>query len=80
MNPKFIKIPSVCNNHFEMLQWLCDNYKDKGEIQISLGMKTRQEEKELVDFFVKYRRNKDLVIFNCTSGYPVQFEKLVVCP
>ena len=25
LNPLFIKIPSACNNHFEMLQWLCDN-------------------------------------------------------
>lgn len=72
LDPEFIKIPSACNNHFEMLQWLCDNYS--GEIQISLGMTTHQEEKELVDFFVKNKRNKDLVIFNCTSGYPVPFE------
>lgn len=72
LNPEFIKIPSACNNHFEMLQWLCDNYS--GEIQISLGMTTHQEEKELVDFFVNNKRNKDLVIFNCTSGYPVPFE------
>ena len=34
LNPEFIKIPSACNNNFEMLQWLCDNYS--GEIQISL--------------------------------------------
>lgn len=72
LQPKFIKIPSACNNHYEMLQWLCDNYK--GEIQISLGMTTHEEEKELVDFFVKNGRNKDLVIYNCTSGYPVPFE------
>lgn len=72
LNPKFIKIPSACNNHYEMLQWLCDNYK--GEIHISLGMTTHEEEKELIDLFIKNERNKDLVIFNCTSGYPVPFE------
>lgn len=72
LQPEFIKIPSACNNNYEMLQWLCDNYK--GEIQISLGMTTHEEEKELVDFFVKNGRNKDLVIYNCTSGYPVPFE------
>lgn len=72
LNPEFIKIPSACNNHFEMLQWLCDNYS--GEIQISLGMTTHQEERDLVDFFVKNKRNKDLIIFSCTSGYPVPFE------
>lgn len=74
LNPKFIKIPSACNNHYEMLQWLCDNYK--GEIQISLGMTTHEEEKELVDLFIKNGRNKDLVIFHCTSGYPVPFEDM----
>lgn len=72
LKPEFIKIPSACNNHYEMLQWLCDNYE--GEIQISLGMTTHEEEKELIDLFVKNGRNKDLVIYNCTSGYPVPFE------
>jgi len=72
LEPQFIKIPSACNNNYEMLQWLCDNYK--GEIQISLGMTTHAEEQKIVDLFVKNSRNKDLVIFNCTSGYPVPFE------
>ena len=73
-HPQFIKIPSACNNHYEMLQWLCDNYE--GEIQVSLGMTTHEEEKKLVDLFVKNGRNKDLVIFDCTSGYPVPFEDI----
>jgi len=72
LKPKFIKIPSACNNNYEMLQWLCDNYQ--GEIQISLGMTTHEEEKAVIDLFVRNGRNKDLVIFNCTSGYPVPFE------
>lgn len=72
IKPDFIKIPSACNNNYEMLQWLCDNYK--GEIQVSLGMTTREEEKQLIDLFVNNGRNKDLVVFNCTSGYPVPFE------
>lgn len=72
LNPKFIKIPSACNNNFKMLQWLCDNYE--GEIQISLGMTTREEEKQIVDLFVKNGRTKDLIIFSCTSGYPVAFK------
>jgi N-acetylneuraminate synthase len=69
LNPTFIKIPSACNNHFEMLQWLCDNYK--GEIQLSFGMTTRAEEEEIVALFERSGRAKDLVLFNCTSGYPV---------
>lgn len=72
IEPEFIKIPSACNNHFTMLRWLCDNYG--GEIQLSFGMTTRAEEEEIVELFVKNGRNKDLVIFNCTSGYPVPYE------
>ena len=72
LEPQFIKIPSACNTHFEMLQWLCDNYK--GEIQLSFGMTTREEEEEIVSFFEKNDRAKDLILYNCTSGYPVPFK------
>jgi len=71
LEPVTIKIPSACNTHFEMLTWLCRNYP--GEIQISLGMTTLAEEKAIVDLFVTEGRAKDLVIFSCTSGYPVPF-------
>ncbi|WP_149275222.1 N-acetylneuraminate synthase family protein [Pareuzebyella sediminis] len=72
LKPDFIKIPSACNNHFEMLGWLSDNYE--GEIHISTGMTTKGEIETLVNFFGERGRNKDLVIYNCTSGYPVPFE------
>lgn len=74
LNPPFIKIPSACNNHYNMLSWLCDNYG--GEIQISFGMTTHEEEERIVNLFVQNHRNKDLVIFGCTSGYPVPFEDI----
>lgn len=72
LKPEFIKIPSACNNHFEMLTWLCENYE--GEIQLSFGMTTHAEEEEIVSLFEKFGRAKDLVIYSCTSGYPVPFE------
>lgn len=72
LNPNFIKIPSACNTHYEMLQWLCDNYD--GEIQLSFGMTTHEEEEEIVKLFEKNDRAKDLVLYNCTSGYPVPFK------
>jgi N-acetylneuraminate synthase len=72
LKPEFIKIPSACNNNYEMLEWLCDHYQ--GEIHISTGMTTKDETEELVSFFVNKGRNKDLVLYNCTSGYPVPFE------
>ncbi|WP_347052903.1 N-acetylneuraminate synthase family protein [Flavobacterium olei] len=72
LNPEFIKIPSACNNNYEMLGWLSENYS--GEIHISTGMTTKDETDVLVDFFTEKGRNKDLVLYNCTSGYPVPFE------
>lgn len=72
LNPEFIKIPSACNNHYKMLEWLCDNYG--GEIHVSLGMTTHEEEEKLIKLFEDKGRNKDLIIYVCTSGYPVPFE------
>ena len=74
IHPKFIKVPSACNNHYKMLSYLCDNFD--GEIHVSLGMTTREEEENLVKFFEHAGRNKDVVIYNCTSGYPVPFENV----
>lgn len=72
LHPQFIKIPSACNNNYMMLSWLCDNFD--GEIQISFGMTTKDEEEQIVQLFESKGRNKDLVLFSCTSGYPVPFE------
>ena len=72
LQPKFIKIPSACNNNVIMLEWLCENYK--GELHISTGMTTKSEIEDLVQLFSKHNRAKDLVLYNCTSGYPVPFE------
>lgn len=72
LKPALIKIPSACNNHYEMLEWLCDNYD--GEIHISLGMTTHAEEEELIQLFERKDRAKDVVLYVCTSGYPVPFE------
>jgi N-acetylneuraminate synthase len=72
LKPEFIKIPSACNNNYEMLGWLCDNYQ--GEIHISTGMTTKNETEDLVNLFISKGRNQDLVLYNCTSGYPVPFE------
>lgn len=72
LKPKMIKIPSACNNHYELLNWLCNNYD--GEIHVSLGMTTKEEEEKLIKLFESNGRNKDLVLYSCTSGYPVPFE------
>ena len=72
LNPKFIKIPSACNTHFEMIDYLCDNFE--GEIQLSFGMTTHDEEEKIVETFERKGRAKDLILYNCTSGYPVPDE------
>ncbi|NLI10321.1 MAG: N-acetylneuraminate synthase [Elusimicrobia bacterium] len=74
INPKLIKIPSASNLNFKMLDYLCDNYG--GEIHLSFGMTTRSEEEKIISFFETKKRNNDLVIYSCTSGYPVPFEKI----
>ena len=74
LNPELIKIPSACNLKFDMLDYLCKNYE--GEIHISFGMTTKAEEEEIVHFFKERDRTKDLVLYSCTSGYPVPFEDI----
>ncbi len=74
LNPKLIKVPSACNLDFEMLAYLRDCYN--GEIHLSFGMTTKEEEKQIVKFFEEKNRAKDLVIYACTSGYPVPFEDI----
>lgn len=74
LNPKLIKIPSAGNLNFEMLEYLRDNYS--GEIHISFGMTTHEEERKIIEFFKEKNRTKDLVIYACTSGYPVPFEDI----
>lgn len=73
LNPAFIKVPSACNNHQEMLKILRDEYG--GEVHISMGMTTHEEENKIVKLFedIKVAKSR-LVIYACTSGYPVPFE------
>jgi N-acetylneuraminate synthase len=72
LNPIMIKIPSACNNDFKMLEFLTKNYR--GEIHISVGMTTEKEIEDLMQFFENEGRIKDVVLYSCTSGYPVPFE------
>ena len=69
LKPSLIKIPSACNTNFDILGYLCDEFE--GGIHISLGMTTRAEESEIVDFLRRKKRLKDAVLYACTSGYPV---------
>lgn len=72
LNPDYIKVPSACNVHFEMLEILRDAYQ--GDVHVSFGMTTREEEQALVRFFEQNQNTHRLVLYACTSGYPVPFE------
>jgi sialic acid synthase len=74
LEPRMLKIPSASNLDFDMLGWLAEHYR--GELHLSLGMTTQNEERRIVDFLEEKARAKDLVLYACTSGYPVPFEDI----
>lgn len=72
LHPQYIKIPSACNNHFEVLKTLRDDFP--GDVHVSLGMTTPGEVENIVHFFEEKNAAKNkLILYCCTSGYPVEF-------
>ena len=45
-----------------------------GDIHLSTGMTTRSEINEIIEFYKSKNRIDDVVLYSCTSGYPVDFE------
>ena len=74
LHSELIKVPSACNLNRDLLDYLCDNFE--GEIHLSFGMTNKEEEEQIVSFFEAKGRNNDLVLYSCTSGYPVSFEDI----
>ena len=74
LKPKFIKVPSACNLNKALLNEMCEQYS--GEIHVSLGMTSQAEEEQIVNFFESKNRAKHLVLYSCTSGYPVEFQDI----
>ncbi len=74
LKPDFIKVPSACNNHFEMLGLLRDTYQ--GDVHVSSGMTTLHELETIVSFFEATNQGQRLVLYSCTSGYPVPFDNV----
>ena len=74
LSPDFIKVPSATNLNFPMLEILAGDYK--GDIHISLGMTTAQEAEKIVAFLEQQGAAKRVVLYACTSGYPVPFEEV----
>ncbi len=74
LNPPLLKIPSATNQHYDLQGFLCEHYA--GEIHVSTGMSTGDEIADLIAFYDERGRAKDLVVYSCTSGYPVAFEDI----
>jgi sialic acid synthase len=74
LKPELIKIPSATNLDFELQGYLSDNFE--GKIHVSTGMTTRDEIDQVIGFYEDRGRAKDLVVYACTSGYPVAFNEL----
>jgi len=74
LNPCLIKVGSPSNQHWELQKVLRDEYT--GEVHISTGMTTKEEIEKIVKFWEEGKgdaKNR-VVLYNCTSGYPVPFE------
>lgn len=69
-----IKIPSACNNNQELLTYLFKNFS--GYCHISLGMTTKLEEEEIFKLSKKFNKNKKLILYACTSAYPVKHKDI----
>jgi sialic acid synthase len=76
LQPDIIKVPSACNLNRGLIDILCNDYK--GQIHLSFGMTSKLEEEKIVTYFEKKNRSEDLVIYACTSGYPVPFEDVAL--
>jgi len=72
LKPNMIKVPSACNLKKPLLMELISNFE--GEVHVSLGMTDDTEIEKIVSLFEDNKRNQDLVLYSCTSGYPVAFK------
>ena len=73
LSPQLIKVPSASNTHYDMLEVLRDEYK--GDVHVSFGMTTEKEQEKLVNFFEEKKQAQNrLIVYSCTSGYPVPFK------
>ena len=70
LQPSLLKVPSACNNHVDMLKVLRDEFV--GQVHISVGMSTEEEIETAVGVFQSCPQR--VVLYSCTSGYPVPFD------
>ena len=63
--------PDLKEDKTVKLEIVRDNYN--GNVHISLGMTTSKEEDDIFSFFLDKKQNHRLILYSCTSGYPVDF-------
>lgn len=69
LEPSYLKVPSATNTNLDLLGRMAAEFG--GQVHISLGMTTRDEEASIVEVFRSAGRARDLVLYACTSGYPI---------
>jgi N-acetylneuraminate synthase len=72
--PDMLKVPSACNLDFALLEFLARDFS--GDLHISLGMTTPEEEARIVDELERLGAAGRVVLYACTSGYPVPFNQV----
>ena len=73
LKPKLIKVGSPSNLHWKMQEILRDSYE--GEVHISTGMTSKEDVDKIIEFWEsgKGDAKKRVVLYACTSAYPVKF-------
>lgn len=74
LEPEFVKVPSACNLNSALLECLAREYA--GGIHVSLGMTTPDEQRDIVALFDRLGALNRVVLYACTSGYPVPHEDI----
>ena len=69
LEPHFIKIPSPCNNNFELTEFVCKNFNCP--IHISFGMTLNKEFDKTIKLLKQCKALSRTVLYVCTSGYPI---------
>jgi sialic acid synthase SpsE len=72
LNPPYLKIPSASNSNPSLLEAAAGEYA--GDVHVSLGMTTPAEEERILEVFSRHGRLRSLVLYACTSAYPIQPE------
>jgi N-acetylneuraminate synthase len=69
----WLKIPSACNLNWDLLETVID--QPGIPIHVSTGMTTYAEIEQIVQFFKDREASDRLVLYACTSGYPVPHDQ-----